>query len=148
MKVAEKFILDGKACTVCKELLPLADFPYKSGTYDGHTPQCRSCDQVRQRAQYLKHRERRLEGARQYRAEGKGAEVMARHRERHPNKEVARQGLRNAIRRGELLKQPCEVCGASDVEAHHCDYTKPLDVMWLCKEHHSEWHRNNKAVWE
>lgn len=47
-------------------------------------------------------------------------------------------------RRGKLTRQPCEVCGAeSNIEAHHSDYSKPLDVNWLCREHHKEWHRNN-----
>ena len=51
----------------------------------------------------------------------------------------------NAIKRGQLVRQPCEVCGAAlDVEAHHDDYTKPLDVRWLCKRHHAEHHKNEK----
>jgi ribosomal protein S27AE len=41
-----------------------------------------------------------------------------------------------AIRRGELVRQPCEVCGATKVHAHHDDYSKPLDVRWLCSRHH------------
>lgn len=45
---------------------------------------------------------------------------------------------RNAAR--VLERQPCEVCGKK-AEAHHDDYSKPLDVRWLCKRHHSEVHR-------
>ncbi|MCE9565783.1 MAG: hypothetical protein K8U57_27475 [Planctomycetes bacterium] len=61
--------------------------------------------------------------------------------------------VKNAIARGDLLPSPCEVCGipirAPDgwrqVEAHHDDYTKPLEVRWLCRKHHIEWHRKNEA---
>jgi hypothetical protein len=35
-----------------------------------------------------------------------------------------------------LVPQPCEVCGATKVEKHHPDYSKPLEVRWLCREHH------------
>lgn len=51
-----------------------------------------------------------------------------------------------AIEKGQIQKSPCQVCGKEEVEAHHSDYNKPLDVMWLCKSCHVEWHRNNKAI--
>lgn len=62
--------------------------------------------------------------------------------------------LEKAIQRGAIQReQRCQTCGASYVfedgrtaiQAHHCDYNKPLDVMWLCQKCHHEWHRNNKA---
>lgn len=53
----------------------------------------------------------------------------------------ARSVTKRAIQRGELEKGPCEVCGAEKVDAHHEDYTKPLDVRWLCSKHHAEVHR-------
>lgn len=52
----------------------------------------------------------------------------------------ARTKVLQAIAAGKLVRQPCEVCGAQVVEAHHADYSKPLDVMWLCARHHAEWH--------
>lgn len=48
---------------------------------------------------------------------------------------------RHAIARGDLLRQPCEVCGAEQVEAHHDDYSRPLEVRWLCPVHHREHHQ-------
>jgi len=42
---------------------------------------------------------------------------------------------------GRLKRQPCEVCGYLDVHGHHDDYDKPLQVRWLCAEHHREAHR-------
>jgi hypothetical protein len=49
--------------------------------------------------------------------------------------------LRNGLRRGLLAKQPCSVCGVAEAEAHHADYAKPLDVVWLCPKHHKAHHR-------
>lgn len=45
-----------------------------------------------------------------------------------------------AIRDGRLTRQPCEVCGAGKVDAHHDDYDKPLEVRWLCRLHHHHLH--------
>jgi ribosomal protein S27AE len=54
----------------------------------------------------------------------------------------ARKILNNAVARGKMRRQPCEKCGADTVEAHHDDYSKPLDVRWLCKQHHVAAHKN------
>lgn len=59
-----------------------------------------------------------------------------------------------ALARGLLVAQPCEKCGftgkAKDgrnlVHAHHDDYSKPLDVKWLCKDCHHDEHYRDKAV--
>lgn len=70
-----------------------------------------------------------------------------RHIERHPEKAEARKLLQRALRSGRIARLPCEVCGAvhgvprvdgapTRVEAHHDDYRKPLEVRWLCTEHH------------
>ena len=61
--------------------------------------------------------------------------------------------VEKAIKRGILVPEPCEVCGAAGTmgdgrrraQAHHDDYTKPLDVRWLCQEHHHAWHKHNRA---
>jgi hypothetical protein len=45
-----------------------------------------------------------------------------------------------AKRRGLLIAQPCERCGNPKVHAHHDDYSKPLDVKWLCRKHHAMRH--------
>lgn len=44
------------------------------------------------------------------------------------------------IRRGKLVRKPCEVCGDSKSQAHHDDYSKPDDIRWLCHMHHLEVH--------
>ena len=40
------------------------------------------------------------------------------------------------LSRGKISRKPCQVCGELKVEALHMDYSKPLDVVWLCRLHH------------
>jgi len=54
--------------------------------------------------------------------------------------------VENHLARGKLEKMPCERCGSSvNVHAHHDDYSRPLDVMWLCAKHHKERHKELRA---
>lgn len=49
-------------------------------------------------------------------------------------------------KRGKLVPQPCETCGFTDVQMHHDDYSKPLEVRWLCRECHLAHHQNVRRV--
>lgn len=55
-------------------------------------------------------------------------------------KNLTRRRTVAAIAAGILTRQPCEMCGAAEVQAHHDDYTKPLDVAWLCVRCHHRHH--------
>ncbi len=70
-------------------------------------------------------------------AEQKNAESRAYNKS---DKGRAAQKLRDAIRQGKIIRQPCEVCGEPDAQGHHTDYSKPYDVKWLCAQHHREEH--------
>ena len=61
-------------------------------------------------------------------------------KEEREKRRKAREILNHYLRDKHLEKQPCEICGKK-AEAHHDDYDKPLEVRWLCFEHHREWHR-------
>jgi hypothetical protein len=61
-----------------------------------------------------------------------------------PLKNGAQSRLRYAVKMGEIIRRSCEVCGKDKVEAHHEDYTKPLDVIWLCPMHHKRLHAGDK----
>lgn len=54
----------------------------------------------------------------------------------------ARSYLNTYIKRGKVKKEACEKCGSMFVEAHHEDYSKPLQVRWLCRRCHLEEHGN------
>lgn len=60
--------------------------------------------------------------------------------EREPIQDAARRLVQRAVKRGTMTRLPCEVCGETKSEGHHDDYSKPLDVRWLCRKHHTEHH--------
>lgn len=55
------------------------------------------------------------------------------------DKQRARAAVKRAIACGVLKRQVCEKCGAT-AQAHHRDYSKPLEVQWLCPQHHKGMH--------
>lgn len=59
---------------------------------------------------------------------------------RDPLKTRARRLVRNRVFRGTLTKLPCEICGDPKSQAHHENYSQPLDIKWLCAKHHKEAH--------
>lgn len=61
---------------------------------------------------------------------------------RHPEKHEARKVYDKAKRSGKIKKMPCVICGNPKSEGHHTDYSKPLEVVWLCRKHHVEAHKN------
>jgi ribosomal protein S27AE len=58
----------------------------------------------------------------------------------------ARIAAYEAQRRGLLMPQACERCGTESAEKHHGDYSKPLDVQWLCKRCHCVEHRGSSVA--
>ncbi len=64
-------------------------------------------------------------------------------KEANPEKYRAQTLVNNSLRDGKLVRQPCVVCGDTQVHGHHEDYSKPLDVTWLCHLHHMEVHSEN-----
>lgn len=63
------------------------------------------------------------------------------YRKKYPEKFRAQQFLNYYLRLGKVKKFPCKKCGSKTVHAHHSDYSKPLNVTWLCPVHHRELHK-------
>jgi hypothetical protein len=57
-----------------------------------------------------------------------------------PQKEKARQAAKHARRKGLLCPEPCSLCGEVQSQMHHTDYSKPLEVVWLCRKCHIKQH--------
>ncbi len=51
-----------------------------------------------------------------------------------------RRKTNDLLKKGIIQKQTCVVCGKHDVIAHHEDYSRPNDVIWICEKHHAKYH--------
>lgn len=121
-----------KRCSSCRVVKPQAAFAVYRGKLRSDCRQCRAEGVKR----FQSDRKRRSEYMKAYRVRRRlaGNPVPDYVKDRtHKN---ARARVRRALRAGRLTKMPCEVCGNTVTEAHHDDYSKPLDVRWLCHEHH------------
>ena len=58
----------------------------------------------------------------------------------------ARSYLHVYIKRGKIIKTNCVICDSADVEAHHNDYAKPLDVIWFCRKCHLDHHEKEQII--
>ena len=68
---------------------------------------------------------------------------------KHPERNQARVIFACAIRAGVIKRGCCEFCGNPKTEGHHENYDRPLDVRWLCKEHHrmvDRWRRAAESI--
>lgn len=54
----------------------------------------------------------------------------------HILKKKARRKVSTEIHAGRLKRKCCEKCGEIKTDAHHSDYSKPLDIKWLCRSCH------------
>jgi len=69
--------------------------------------------------------------------------IRKRYRETHKEKSIAEGKLNDAIRYGKIKKpETCSICGIKcNPQGHHFDYSKPLDVIWVCVKCHAEIHK-------
>lgn len=118
-----------KTCFKCHVEKPITDFYVHPQMGDGRLNKCKECTRADVRENYTKNIDRYREYDRR-----RGYRPGPQH------KVAARMATRV------LDRKPCEVCGATKVEAHHDDYTKPLDVRWLCKRHHAEVHTREEDL--
>ena len=162
--------MDTYKCATCGKVLPVTDF-YSEDTIRGHTKRCKPCLKLYKQEYNKKHPEKREAWRKAYRATHAANErrrrtehpetvkeinhrmyllhgekyrrIVSEYREQYPERERAHNVFRSAVRGGKLiLPSVCECCGEEGrIQGHHEDYSKPLDVVWLCGRCHGDYHR-------
>ena len=90
---------------------------------------CRECQREASKRWWIANRERKLEINRAWVGKNRARKKLA---------QDAQNAVWRAVRVGKLVKaEQCSKCdGIGRVEAAHMDYSKPLDVIWLCPHCH------------
>ena len=130
-----------KVCFKCGERKPLAAFYKHPGMKDGRVNKCKDCNKKDVR----ENRKIKIDYYRAYdrqRGSRQTDEYRARYKRENPIKYGARTMVSNAVRDGKIIKpEGCEECGEiCHLHGHHDDYSKPLEVRWLCPPCHFAWH--------
>lgn len=134
-----------KNCIKCGSLKPISDFYAHPMMADGTLNKCKECA----RADALANRAKNIDRIRAYDIDrSKSPQRIASRtaatrewRSRDKRRAAAHTAVARAIRNGVLTKCNCERCGSANTLAHHEDYDKPLDVMWLCQPCHKARHK-------
>lgn len=147
-----------KKCKRCGVVLPIAYFYAHPMTRDRLSQNCKqcSCGIVRsaraRNTDYYKAfdvaratNKTRAQQRKEYAHSPQGKEGIrkrgAKWRKNNKEKKRCHTIVRAAVRAGKLIKGNCVLCGKKlGVCAHHEDYTKPLQVVWLCYKHHNDYH--------
>lgn len=135
-----------KHCNACNKTKEDFEFHKRKASKDGLAARCKSCQSDYDKARLRDPK--RMKARRDYQKTERGKEAHKRATKKWIEKNAIKRAVHiitgNAIRDGILVKNNCEKCGrSSQIQAHHMDYAKPLDVTWLCADCHSEWHRLN-----
>lgn len=134
---------DFKKCPDCNIDKPLSDF-FKSSCKGRilFTTRCKPCHN--KWSKEYRHSTKGKEIYKKWSKTVRGKEVikkrMANWHKKNTLKHNAQTTSYNAIRDKRLIPKPCVICKSLKVEAHHPNYCKPLDIIWLCKKHHMALH--------
>lgn len=129
-----------KKCFKCERTLPLSEFYKHPMMGDGHLGKCKLCTKRDVRENRASRRDQYLEYDRMRSKNPSRIAAIKASSQKDPVKMWARRATRNAVKKGWLQRQPCEVCGDAQADAHHDDYRRPLEVRWLCRLHHMHAH--------
>lgn len=134
-------------CPTCKKWLPNTEYYGDSRTPNKLRSQCKACHI--KGTVYSRNPDNGRRINREYMARARARDIEKfRERERNrppasPGKVLARSALNTAVKNGGIVKsKQCSKCGSEgEIDGHHEDYSKPLEVEWLCPLCHAKRHR-------
>lgn len=132
-----------KTCFKCDRRLPLSQFYKHPMMGDGHLGKCKDCTRIDARENREKKRDYYLEYDRKRSKTPERRAGIRLSQIKWSDRDRARKLLHSAIAGGRVVKPTeCEDCSiTARLDGHHEDYSKPLEVDWLCRSCHGKRHR-------
>ena len=134
-----------KQCFKCLTIKPLEEFYKHPKMADGHLNKCKVCnkkDSINTRNSkidyYRAYDLKRAKEPERYKA---AAEISSAWRKADKRRSKCHNAVTRAIKAGKLIRQPCIKCNDKKSLAHHEDYDKELEVVWLCQPCHKQRHK-------
>lgn len=127
-------------CGRCKRIRPVEDFYRRDGISRGHSHICKDCWGKFTKAEWKRTKSNPKLHARYKKIAREQAVRRRKAAKTDPEKRrvyAAHQLIRWMLFGGWMERKPCQICGVTKVEAHHADYSRPLEVIWLCRDHHN-----------
>lgn len=131
-----------KSCFKCGRVKRIEMFYKHRDTKDGYLGKCKECVKTYTHENYAKRRKQYsdYDKKRNQNPKRKASVYRAcrRAQEERPERHKARMAAGYAVRSGKMVKQSCFYCDDPKTQMHHDDYSKPLDVRWVCLKCHKE----------
>ena len=130
--------MDTRICAICRVEKPLEQFYRCRSKPLGRDYRCKDCFRVIRRK--LDKTPKRILKSKEWLKSEKGKELYRRRYAQNKIQVRVYRTIQRLIKAGIILRQPCEICGTENGNAHHPDYSQPLKIVWLCQKHHAEIH--------
>lgn len=139
-KIVEKSMTE-KRCFECKRVLPRSEFLSDCTKHDGLKGRCKACHGSYRR----RHRREQRQAGNRLLGDAESLRRLKEADAADPQRVRCRKLVADAKKSGRLTPEDCSRCGAlhsSDApsHAHHEDYSKPMEVEWLCASCHGKEH--------
>lgn len=140
-----------KICNGCGKSKPKSMFYRNHRTPDGLAYICILCSHLQARKWQLDNPERYKELANEWifnnydKYRDMSNRARLRHRKRYPGRERARVAMTKARSSGLILNH-CfwpNCTNTTEIHGHHPHYSKPYEIIPLCKDHHRKLHQLN-----
>lgn len=144
-----------KVCTKCGRIKPRSEY-HNDRCHLSGASRCKSCCSIKSMSEDDKQKRRELwritailrsSKIREYHKNNpqQGTEACRRWWAKNPAKYAAHKKIRDLVKRGKIEKPThCSMCGkqeiARNIHGHHADYSKPLEVIWVCCNCHRKIH--------
>ena len=138
--------MDKKKCFKCGIEKELSEFYVHPQMADGYLNKCKECNKKDVQENYELRREYYREYDRKRNKKEKRLQLRRNYHIENNEKIKTHQLVHQAIKKGNIIKpENCQICGLHTkfLDAHHHDYTKPLDVIFVCRKCHLNIHSGN-----